>query len=41
MLRALRDDPLDNVRDVVAEVASELEKNDPLWKAMDGDSLFK
>ncbi|KAK8824853.1 hypothetical protein WA538_005519 [Blastocystis sp. DL] len=41
MLRALRDDPLENVRDVVSDVIAELRKQDALWKAMDGDSLFK
>ena len=41
MLRALRDDPLENVRDVVSDVIAELREQDALWKAMDGDSLFK
>ena len=41
MLRALWDDPLENVRDVVSDVIAELRKQDALWKAMDGDSLFK
>lgn len=40
MLHALQDDPLDNVRDVAAEVISELKKEDALWKAMGGESLF-
>ena len=41
MLRALQDDPLDNVRDVVSDVLLELKEKDGLWKAMDGESLFK